>query len=307
MMKLLVPLGLLGLLGLVALIIIYIIKPNFITKYTSSNHVWQLALKYKKKRLTTNKLRNILLVICQVLIVVSLILIMAKPVIDNSGDGNPNDSVIIIDSSASMRVVNGEGKTRFERAIDLAIDQVNRTAANNGQTSVILADDDPTFVVQGVAPEYAATAVDSLFTLQDDDEACSYASADMESAMKLTETIFARNPEAQIYLYTDSNYLSVPEGVHIVNVGESGEWNVGVVDAKAEIVDGLYAVTAQLGMYGKSGSFSLSMYIEKSDGSADSMTTDMLFLAQDQVTTVTFIDGAALFPQHRGLVRLCRI
>ena len=62
-MSLLVPLGLLGLLGIIALIIIYIIKPNYQNKFISSTFIWKLSLKYKKKRIPLNKLRNILLFI----------------------------------------------------------------------------------------------------------------------------------------------------------------------------------------------------------------------------------------------------
>ena len=64
-MSLLIPLGLLGLLGIVALIIIYIIKPNYQQKYITSTYVWQLAKKYRKKKIPLNRLRDILLIVCQ--------------------------------------------------------------------------------------------------------------------------------------------------------------------------------------------------------------------------------------------------
>ena len=67
-MSLLTPLGLLGLLSIVALIIIYIIRPNYQEKFISTTFVWNLSLKYRKKRIPTSKLRNILLIICQILI-----------------------------------------------------------------------------------------------------------------------------------------------------------------------------------------------------------------------------------------------
>ena len=57
----LAPLGFLGLIGLIILIIIYIIKPNYQLKYISTTYVWKRSLKFKKKRLLLNKLRNILL------------------------------------------------------------------------------------------------------------------------------------------------------------------------------------------------------------------------------------------------------
>ena len=67
-MSLLTPLGLLGLVGLIVLIIIYIIKPNYQNKIISSTYIWKLSLRYRKKKIPMNKLRNILLFICQLAI-----------------------------------------------------------------------------------------------------------------------------------------------------------------------------------------------------------------------------------------------
>ena len=67
-MRFLTPLGLLGLLGILVLIIIYIIKPNYQQKFVSSTYIWKLSLKYRKRRIPTSKLRDLLLILCQVLI-----------------------------------------------------------------------------------------------------------------------------------------------------------------------------------------------------------------------------------------------
>ena len=67
-MTLLAPLGLLGLLGIVALIVIYILRPNYQQKFISTTFVWKLSLKYKKKRIPISKLRNFLIILCQILI-----------------------------------------------------------------------------------------------------------------------------------------------------------------------------------------------------------------------------------------------
>ena len=80
-MSWLTPLGFLGLAGLIALIIIYIIKPNYQLKIVSSTFVWRLSLKLRKKKIPVNKLRNILLFICQVLIITSMAFLLAQPFI----------------------------------------------------------------------------------------------------------------------------------------------------------------------------------------------------------------------------------
>ena len=79
-MRLLTPLGLLGLLGIVALIIIYIIKPNYQQKVISSTYVWKLSLKYRKKKIPVNKLRNFLIILCQILILTAAAMILTEPV-----------------------------------------------------------------------------------------------------------------------------------------------------------------------------------------------------------------------------------
>lgn len=102
-MKLLTPLGLLGLLGIAVLILIYVIKPNYQQKTVSSTFVWKLSLKYKKKRVQINKLRNVLLILCQVLVLTACALILAEPNRVVKAETDPSEVIAIIDSSASMR------------------------------------------------------------------------------------------------------------------------------------------------------------------------------------------------------------
>ena len=80
-MKLLTPLGLLGLLGLLVLLLIYLLKPNYQQKMVSSTYVWKRSLRYRKRKLPISKLRNILIIICQVLILTACAFILAQPFI----------------------------------------------------------------------------------------------------------------------------------------------------------------------------------------------------------------------------------
>ena len=118
-MKLLTPLGLLGLIGIIVLIIIYIIRPNFQQKNISSTFIWKLSLKYKKKRIPTSKLRDFLLILCQILILASCAAILTKPSQIIKVDNENLEVITVIDMSASMRV-ESDGKTRFERAVEQA-------------------------------------------------------------------------------------------------------------------------------------------------------------------------------------------
>ena len=140
-MKLLTPLGLLGLIGVVALIIIYLIRPNYQQKYISSTYIWKLSLKYKKKRVPISKLRNILIIICQILALVTC----AQPNEVLKAQADYVEVIAIIDSSASMRAETN-GETWFERAVDLARVKGNEVLNDGGVVSVIIADSKPHFL-----------------------------------------------------------------------------------------------------------------------------------------------------------------
>lgn len=115
-MTLLLPLGLLGLVSLAVLILIYILRPNYQQKLVSTTFIWKLSLKYKKNRIPISKLRNLLILCCQILLLVSLALMMAQPVIRIYAGVSQNEKIAIIDASASMMVAS-DNETRFERAI----------------------------------------------------------------------------------------------------------------------------------------------------------------------------------------------
>ena len=108
-------LGILGVIGLIVLIIIYIIKPNYQNKIISSTFVWKLSLKYKKNKIPLNKLRSILLFLCQVLVITAAALILAQPFIA-SDKVESRRKVLIIDASVSMLAETGDGN-RFENAV----------------------------------------------------------------------------------------------------------------------------------------------------------------------------------------------
>ena len=60
-MSILLPLGLLGLIGIAVLILIYILKPNYQQKLVSSTYIWELSLKYRKKKIPVSRLRNLII------------------------------------------------------------------------------------------------------------------------------------------------------------------------------------------------------------------------------------------------------
>ena len=248
-MKLFTPLGLLGLLGIAVLILIYVIKPNYQQKTVSSTFVWKLSLKYKKKRVQINKLRNVLLILCQVLVLTACALILAEPNRVVKAETDPSEVIAIIDSSASMRAQK-DGESRFERAVKKSLSLSEEVFSNGGLFSVILADENPSFLLNRISAAEEDKVSAALEELLEED-ACTYGASNMDAAIKLSENILNENPKAQIYLYTDTTYSYVPSTVNLVSVSETGEWNVGILNARAEMEDNYYAFYVDLACYGQ--------------------------------------------------------
>ncbi len=245
---LLVPLGLLGLLGIVALIIIYLIKPNYQIKHISSTYVWELSLRYRKKRIPTSPLRNILIFLCELLALALIAIILAQLVVVHENRTEKQNAIAVIDSSASM-YAETEGETRFQRAIGEAIVLSQEVFSKNGSMSVIIADGDPYYLMREVPAAKGYELIDALEALSKQND-CFYGTSDIKKAMTLCEEVVANDPSAEVTLFTDTEYSNIKE-VNVVNVGEDDEWNAGILSAVTEIEDGHQVLTVTFASYGR--------------------------------------------------------
>ena len=254
----LTPLGFLGLIGLIILIIIYIIKPNYQQKFISSTFVWKLSLKYRKKKIPINQLRNILIFICQVLIITACASILAQPLIAGEDADEYKEQVVIIDASASMRTEIA-GETRFERAVNEVHDLVDEVVANNGTITVIVAGTDASYLVQRAGPDFATeirTKLDEL--IAPDSFGCSWGNADIDGAIELAEDITMTNPDSEIKLFTGASYIDAGK-VSIVDVSDPSEWNAAILDVRSILDENYYRIEVDVACYNKDASVDLKL------------------------------------------------
>ena len=255
-MSLLLPLGLLGLISLLVLLLIYILKPNYQQKMISSTFVWKLSLKYKKKRIPISKLRNILLIICQCLILTGLSFVLSNPVIPGE-KLDATEEVLIIDASGSM-LVETDGTTRFERAVGQVEARILELFEDGGVVSVIVADTEPYFVAQRANSEDSTAVFEKLSELTDGEElACSYNSANMDKSVEMAQNVVMENPKAEVFLYTATTYIDTNnitlrsvDGEDVATVQD--EWNAAILNCSVEVVDNFYNLTVDVGCYNRS-------------------------------------------------------
>lgn len=286
-MTLINKIGLLGLIGVVALIIIYVIRPNYQQKTISSTYVWKLSLKKKKKKVPVSTIRNLLLFLCQMLALTCLAMILMKPAIVLKTPAEEAETILILDTSASMRTESEDsGETRFERAVAAVKDSFTRTLQGGGVSTVILAGKTPEYLFKRMSGDatLAATRFEDLANKD-----IGYEVADIDAALKESENVLYDNPDAVIYVYTDANYYSVPDGVNVVNISEESEWNAAILDARADWDEGYYSFTVQAACYGKDARLPINVEIYDVNGIVNESIKFTVLADYNDGTPVTLI------------------
>lgn len=251
-MSWLTPLGLLGLSGLIALIIIYIIKPIYQNKIISSTYIWKLSLRYRKKKIPVSKLRNILIFICQVLIITSIAFILGQPFIADDDAKTGADTVIIVDASVSMTAKTGNS-TRLERAFDLVSQKVAKVYqdSEDNRVSIIVATDKPYFLVQDISYDKVDSITSAINDLRHETNgrAFTYATPDIKGAVKLAEQITAFSTDSSVTLYTDIKYIDRGE-IEVISVSDTADWNAAVLDVRVINVENYYTFEIDVACFG---------------------------------------------------------
>ena len=249
-MSWLTPLGFLGLIGLIALIVIYIIKPNYQQKFISSTYVWKKSLKFKKKKMPINRLQDILLFLCQVLIITGMASILAQPFIMADKEQEVKEHVVIIDASASMLSMTEQG-TRFQRAVNEVRTLAEQVMEEEGKMTVILAGEKASYVVQDAGVDFKADLLQTLEDLADapPEDNCTYGAADINGAIKLAEAITAEKKDVQVLLYTDTRYIDSGKVV-VKQINDEREWNAAILDVRVLVVENYYRFEVDVACYG---------------------------------------------------------
>ena len=276
---LLQKMGLLGLLAIPIIILIYLLKSKYTQKPVSSTYVWKRSLKYIKTRLPINFTVSLLLIL-QILMVVLASLALARP---TAPSFFAKDTIIILDSSASMQTVTEGGKTRYE----LAVEQIQKEADSAGETNKI------TLIIAGPDAEVVAERVTTKTEITGalSEQTCSNTVPDIQGALTLANTsVREKNPEARIMLFTDKKYE--PEGIEVVDVSKDTDTNIAITTLTDSLTGGKYIFNATLNNYGtKEQSVTVKFLIDREfDGvySPTETRRNTYVLAPDSKKVVTF-------------------
>ena len=294
-MSWLTPLGFLGLIGIAILILIYILKPNYQQKFISSTFVWELSLKYRRKKIPINKFRNILLFICQILVITSCAFILAQPVIEENKKPEMLEKVAIVDASASMRATYDD-VSRYERALTQVSDLAEQVFEEGGYMTVIFAGREASYVAQRVTSE---ESLELLATIEEmiNEDTCTYGKADIEGAIKLAQKVVDVNVDAEVLLYTGTSYLA-HNGVTLVDVTENGEWNAAILNCEALVEENYYTFKVSVAAYNRDTDLIVHCDVKGANGGGTVRMELPVRCNGDETKTVSFVTQNAQTAVH---------
>lgn len=269
-MRFLNPNGLWLLLGVPALIIIYLIKAQHEDRPVSSTYIWKLSSRFMKKRLPMQKIKKILMFLLQLLIIVAVALLAARPAVVN---GKSCNYIAIIDASASMQTTDETGTSRFEYALAQA-EELSGEISNGHSVSIILAADSASWLVQ------ESTSQNEV-KLALNNAKCTYGSCDTAEAIELAQLLCQRSSNAQVLFFTDNEYTET-ENIQVTNLNKN-EWNVSVSSITAKAAQKGTAFTGTLTSYNRDATVTVGLRI---DGQI--VDAQIIDCTQDVSTAVTF-------------------
>jgi Ca-activated chloride channel family protein len=208
------PLALLGLLFVPAVIAMYLLKLRRDETVVPSTLLWSRLVADVEANAPWQRLRRSLLLLVQLLLVVALTLLAARPFLERPA-GLARDLVLVMDASASMGATDIV-PTRLAAAKQAAID-VLRELPNGGKVSVIAAGRTARVVVTGSSDlGRIRQAIDSIDVTT--------STGDLGDALRLASALAARSGDAEIVVATDAALAStttvkVDAPIRVLQVG----------------------------------------------------------------------------------------
>ena len=270
-MSFLNPAGLWLLLGVPVLIIIYLIKAQHEDRPVSSTFIWKLSSRFMKKRLPVQRIKKILAFLLQLLIIVGISLMVARPSFIN---GKSRDYIAIIDASASMQTMDENGTTRFDRALE-EVEGLTKEIDKGHTVSIILAGDNASWLLQrSTTPGEVRLALKGA--------ACAYGGCDTVAALNLAQQLCERSKNPQVLFFTDNAYTDT-KNVQAVDLSNR-EWNVAVTGAQSKTSQTGTEFTGTLISHHRDATLTVGLRINGQLADAK-----ILECAADTETTVSFV------------------
>lgn len=287
-MTFLFPLGLIGLVGVPIIIIIYILKNKYNEQTVTSTYLWELSERFFKRRNPLSGLTGIISLILQILTVIVISLLIARPIFtipDSAGE-----YCFVLDASGSMNMNDGK-ESRFERAKD-EIAEVIKDAKLGSTFTLVTVGDETAVAYERISDK--DLALDMLEELE-----CADVEVDYSEAMAHAQRYFDKNPSFSVYFVTDMT-VNEHKNVQIINVSSQNDKNYSIGDVSSTFLGGGLSVNASVTSYTTDETLEIALYLDGNDKAAK---TERISVKAGEKTPVTLTCKTEEYDSFRIVIK----
>lgn len=226
-MGFLTPIAFAGLISLPIILLLYMMRKKTTPRVVSSILLWKRLDKLTSSALNINKILKNMLLFLQLLLALLLVLSLARPVLLGIGQST-NDSVIIIDTSISMAVVE-DGQSRLDKAIEQLESQIDKKKSNT-KLAIIAAGNQAEIIIGLTSSKNQL--LDSLEYIH-----LSTGSPNIEEAFLMAESMTEDTADLDIILISDGNFEEVSYPIGEFEFIHTGNGNASNLYIENVIVD----------------------------------------------------------------------
>lgn len=180
------------------IILLYILKQKVKDEPFSSTMLWQEIYKNLEAKTPFEKLKQNILMYLQILLMLLLIFALMAPVL-NKGGAVQENTIIVIDNSASMQYLYEGEDSRLDHSIKLATDEIDGLSESSTVT-LLSCNSQATVLYQG---KDKATLKRRLKEIEPTIEA-----GNLDIATNVVNSVIADMTNVQILCYTDTDFAS---------------------------------------------------------------------------------------------------
>lgn len=250
------PNGLWILSAIPVLIALFLLHRKFRNVVLPSNHVWRLLQKMQKSSRLRSRIWQLVMLLLQILAVIMLAMLASQPLFRF---GHTEHRIYILDTSASMQMVDSNGTSRFDRAKETILDDASRQASGSLFTLLCTDAAEPLILESTGNRTELGIGLDGI--------ACSWVEQQPDDVLTLCREMLRSLPAATVCFYTDQGNNGT--GIEVINVA-ADEVNAAVVrltETHAEI--GRRFISSVIS-YSRDAELTLALYVD-----------DMLLSAQN--------------------------
>lgn len=275
------------------LLVIYFLKPTFKNKEVSSTYIWKESLKYGKVKKGI-QLNNIIALIIQILILLTIVLMAATPKVFSKLEVQ-KEQVMIVDNNAYM-MAKVDGETRFERAI--AEVKTMAQAAINNKEKVTVA------VLNGrnrmpISMENDINTINQKLDVLK----CTFGNTSASDGILDIKQRLSKNTKKKISYFSSGEHQNLGD-INYVDVSREGEFNVSILSFRRKLANNYWRFEIDLISTGANKQVQVTLKLKGANSEKKQVTRNIQTSLVDGEQTTLNVDDLNVYEFDEATVNI---